>query len=71
LPLVGTNILQHVSKKEDMVTKKEQVNISDKCSLDVLNFPTDDANNSIHKHSIDLPLSHGECSTDLCDKKVV
>jgi hypothetical protein len=35
----------------------------------VLNFPTNDANNSIHEPSIDLHLSHGECSTDLCDKE--
>jgi hypothetical protein len=51
------------------VTKKEQVNVSNKSSLDVLNFPTNDANNSIHKPSTDLPLSHDECSTDLCDKE--
>jgi hypothetical protein len=71
LPLVGTNILQHVSKNEDKVTEKEQVNVSDKNSLVVMNFPTNDANNPIPKPSINLPLSHGECSTDLCDKKVV
>jgi hypothetical protein len=69
LPLVGTNILQHVSKNEDKVTEKEQVNVSDKNSLVVMNFPTNDANNPIPKPSIDLPLSHGECSTDLCDKE--
>ena len=39
LPLVGTNILQHVSKKENKVIEKEQVNISGSSSLDVLNFP--------------------------------
>jgi hypothetical protein len=69
LPLVGTNILQHISKNEDKVTKKEQVNVSDKSSLVVLNFPTNDANNPILKPSIDLPLSHGKYSTDLCDKE--
>ena len=69
LPLVGTNILQHVSQKEDKVTEKEQVNVSGKSSLDVLIFSTNDANNSILKSSIDLPLTHGECSTDLCDRE--
>jgi hypothetical protein len=69
LPLVGTNILQHVSKNEDKVTEKEQVNVSDKSSLVVMNFPTNDANNPILKPSFDLPLSYGECSTDLCDKE--
>ena len=39
LPLVGTNILQHISQKEDKVTEKEQVNVSGKSSLDVLIFP--------------------------------
>jgi hypothetical protein len=51
------------------VTEKEQVNVSDKSSLIVLNFSTNDANNPILKSSIGLPLSHGECSTDLCDKE--
>ena len=69
LPLVETNILQHVSKKEDKVTEKEQVNVSGKSSLDVLNFSSNDANNSILEPSIDLPLSHDECSIDLCDKE--
>ena len=40
LHVVGTNILQHVSKKEDKVIEKEQVNVSGNSSLDVLNFPT-------------------------------
>jgi hypothetical protein len=34
-----------------------------------MNFSTNDANNPIPKPSIDLPLSHGECYTDLCDKE--
>jgi hypothetical protein len=51
------------------VTKKERVNISDKRSFVVLNFPTNDANNPILKPSIDLPLSHGKCSTHLYDKE--
>jgi hypothetical protein len=50
------------------VIENEQVNVSGKSSLRVLNFPTNDANNSILEPSIDLPLSHDECSTDLCDK---
>ena len=49
--------------------EKEQVNVSVKSSLDVLNFHINDANNSILKPSIVLPLSHDECSTDLCDKE--
>jgi hypothetical protein len=56
-------------QKEDKVIEKEQVNVSGKSSLRVLNFPTNDANNSILEHSIDLPLSHDKCSTDLCDKE--
>jgi hypothetical protein len=51
------------------VIENEQVNVSGKSSLRVLNFPTNDANNSILEPSIDLPLSHDECSTDLCDKE--
>ena len=35
-------------------------------SLDVLNCSTNDANNAILEPSIDLPLSHDECSTEVC-----
>ena len=35
----------------------------------MLNLSTNDANNARLEPSIDLPLSHDECSTDLCDKE--
>ena len=35
----------------------------------MLNFPSNNANNSIPEPSISLPLSHDECSIDLCDKE--
>ena len=35
----------------------------------MLNFPSNDANNSILEPFINLPLSHDECSIDLCDKE--
>ena len=40
LSCVGTNILQHVSKKEDKVIENEQVIVSGKSSLDVLKLST-------------------------------
>ena len=51
------------------MTEKEQINVLGKSSLDVLNFSTNDANNAILEPSIDLPLSHDECSTNPCDKE--
>ena len=35
----------------------------------MLNLSTNDAKNARLEPSIDLPLSHDECSTDLCDKE--
>ena len=67
LPIVGTNILQHESKNEDKVTEKEQVNISGKSSLDVLNYPSNDANNAILVPSLELPLSQVEKEHDNFD----
>ena len=71
LSFVGTNTLQHVSKKEDKVIEKEQVIVSGKSSLDVLKLSTTHA--TIEQHLVDtkseLTLSHDEYSTDFCDKK--
>jgi len=67
LPIVGTNILQHESENEDKVTEKEQVNISGKSSLDVLNCPSNDANNAILVPSLELPLSQVEKEHDNFD----
>ena len=69
LSFVGTNTLQLVSKKEEMVIEKEQVIASGKSSLDVLNLTTNDANKAILEPSIDFPLSNDECFSDLCDKQ--
>ena len=66
---VGTNILHHLSKKEDKAIKKEQVIISGKSSLDVLNLSTNGTNKAILEPSIDFPLSDDECFIDLCDKE--
>ena len=59
LPLVGTNILQHVYKEEDnnaYVTEKEHINDSGNHSLDVLNLSTNDANKATLEPSIDFPF---------------
>ena len=69
LSFVGTNTLQFVSKKEEMVIEKEQVIASGKSSLDVLNLTTNDANKALLEPSIDFPLSNDECFIDLCDKE--
>ena len=65
LSFVGTNILQHVSKKEDKVIENEQVIVSGKSSLDVLKLSTTHA--TIEQHLVDtkseLTLSHDEYST--------
>ena len=70
MPFVGTNTLQHVSKKEDKVIEKEQVIVSGKSSLDVLELSTTHA--TIEQHLVDtkseLTLSHDEYSTNFCDK---
>jgi hypothetical protein len=70
LSLVGTNILQHVSKKEDKVIEKEHVNVLGNSSLHVLNLPANYANNAIVQPSIDFPLLHDECPINLCDKEL-
>jgi len=69
LSFVGTNILRHVSKKEDKVIEKEQVIVSSKSSLDVLNLSTNYANKGTREPSIGFPLSNDECFIDLCDKE--
>ena len=63
LPLVGTNILQHVHKEEDnvYVTKIEHINISGNQCLAVLNLTTIDANKATLEPSIDFPLTNDEC----------
>ena len=71
LSSVGTNILQHVSKKEDKVIENEQVIVSGKSTLDVLKLSTTHA--IIEQHLVDtkseLTLSHDEYSTNFCDKE--
>ena len=69
MSFVGTNILRHVSKKEDKVIEKEQVIVSSKSSLDVLNLSTNDANKGTLEPSIGFPLSYDECFIDLYDKE--
>ena len=68
LSFVGTNILQHVSKKEDKVIEKEHAIFSGKILLDVLNLSTNDAN-KVLEPSIDFSSSDDECFIDLCDKQ--
>ena len=71
LSSIGTNILQHVSKKEDKVIENEHVIVSGKSPLDVLKLSTTQA--TIEQHLVDpkseLALSHDEYSTDFCDKE--
>ena len=68
LSFVGTNTLQLVSKKEEMVIEKEQVIASGKSSLDVLNLSTNDTN-KVLEPSIDISSSDDECFIDFCDKE--
>jgi len=68
LSFVGTNILHHVSKKEDKVIEKEHAIVSGKSFLDVLNLSTNDAN-KVLEPSIDFSSSNDECFIDLCDKQ--
>ena len=68
LSFVGTNILQHVSKKEDTVIEKEHAIVSGKSFLDVLNLSTNNAN-KVLESSIDFSSSDDECFIDLCDKQ--
>ena len=68
MSFVGTNILHHVSKKEDKVIEKEHAIVSSKSFLDVLNLSTNDANKVIEPF-IDFSSSDDECFIDLCDKQ--
>ena len=68
LSFVGTNILQHVSKKEDTVIEKEHAIVSGKSFLDVLNLSTNDAN-KVLEPSMDFTSSNDEYFIDLCDKQ--
>ena len=68
LSFVGTNILHHMSKKEDKMIEKEHAIVSGKSFLDVLNSSTNDAN-KVQEPSIDFSSSDDECFVDLCDKQ--
>jgi hypothetical protein len=62
-------VLQHVHNEDDHTKEQEQVNFSGKSSLDVLNLPSNDANNDILEPSLVLPLSQIEREHDTFDLK--
>jgi hypothetical protein len=52
------------------VIEKEQLNILGKSFLDVLKFPTINANNAVLEPTVDLPLPQNDRSALACDKEL-